>query len=251
MNRTPPSSNRNGADPSGRGPSGRGPQSNERHRPVQPDPRRPARGVPQPRSSTPTLARRVLPVVAIGGAAGALIMALDHPGGTRTASAAALGAATSDSVVVDDSSNKQIAPADSTVAVSTTVPAAPRVIRSTAPSSSRPSSAPSSSTPTTVTAAGLSSSGSCVSYKGQTEYNRFGAVEVQASVSSSGKICSVKVIQLPGDRHSRRINDYAVPLLNKQAMRAQSADIRGVSGATYTTIGYIDSLQSIIDAATR
>ena len=70
-------------------------------------------------------------------------------------------------------------------------------------------------------------------------------------MSSSGKICSVKVIQLPGDRHSRRINDYAVPLLNKQAMRAQSADIRGVSGATYTTIGYIDSLQSILDAATR
>ena len=58
------------------------------------------------------------------------------------------------------------------------------------------------------------------------------------------------VLQSPSGGKSTRINDYAVPILNKQAMAAQGTNINGVSGATYTTIGYIDSLQAIIDAAT-
>ncbi len=46
-----------------------------------------------------------------------------------------------------------------------------------------------------------------------------------------------------------RINSQAVPILNQETVQAQSAQIDTVSGATYTSDGYIKSLQSAIDAA--
>ena len=51
------------------------------------------------------------------------------------------------------------------------------------------------------------------------------------------------------DRKDQEINSYAVPILNQEAVDAQSANIDMVSGATYTSQGYIESLQSAIDQA--
>jgi uncharacterized protein with FMN-binding domain len=48
-----------------------------------------------------------------------------------------------------------------------------------------------------------------------------------------------------------RINSSAVPTLNQEVVQAQSAHIDAVSGATYTSAGYVQSLQSAIDAAHR
>jgi len=198
---------------------------------------RPTGSKQHPARRSPTLARRVLPVIALGGAAGALVMALDRPAGAGSGSTS--GLAPTRAVTVIDSSGSG--------GVESPVPAVPQ--RSTRGTGGGTSS---SSAPPTVAATVAPVSGStCRSYKGPTQYNRFGAVQVQASVSSSGKICSVKVIELPTDNRSVRINNRAVPVLNKQAMAAQSAAINGVSGATYTTAGYIDSLQAIIDVATR
>jgi len=206
---------------------------------------RPTGSKQHPARRSPTLARRVLPVIALGGAAGALVMALDRPAGAGSGSTSGLEQVASDTtaptraVTVIDSSGSG--------GVESPVPAVPQ--RSTRGTGGGTSS---SSAPPTVAATVAPVSGStCRSYKGPTQYNRFGAVQVQASVSSSGKICSVKVIELPTDNRSVRINNRAVPVLNKQAMAAQSAAINGVSGATYTTAGYIDSLQAIIDVATR
>jgi uncharacterized protein with FMN-binding domain len=77
---------------------------------------------------------------------------------------------------------------------------------------------------------------------------RWGNVQVEAVVSSSGQLCDVKAIQSP-DSHGRsvRINDQALPILHTEAMEAQSADINVVSGATVTSVGYQRSLQSILD----
>ena len=47
------------------------------------------------------------------------------------------------------------------------------------------------------------------------------------------------------------INDYAVPILNQEAVQAGSAEIDAVSGATVTSDGYIGSLQSALDQAHR
>lgn len=80
--------------------------------------------------------------------------------------------------------------------------------------------------------------------------NKWGPVQVQASFNADGSLASVDVIQSPfSDRKSVQINDRAVPLLNSEALTLQSARVDSVSGATYTSVDYEQSLQSAIDAA--
>ncbi|MEU7063919.1 FMN-binding protein [Streptomyces sp. NPDC053429] len=78
---------------------------------------------------------------------------------------------------------------------------------------------------------------------------RYGTVQVSA-VLDHGKITSVKVLQAP-DRRGRdqEISSYALPRLTDEAIGAQSAHIDAVSGASYTSQGYIQSLQSALDQA--
>ena len=83
---------------------------------------------------------------------------------------------------------------------------------------------------------------------GLTIDTRWGPVQVEAVVSASGRICDVGAIQSPNSHgRSVRINDEALPILHTEVIRAQSANINGVSGATVTSIGYQRSLQSILD----
>ncbi|MEU4223982.1 FMN-binding protein [Nonomuraea sp. NPDC026600] len=78
---------------------------------------------------------------------------------------------------------------------------------------------------------------------------RWGPVQVQISVTG-GKISSVQVLQAPNEnRRDVEINNTALPILQEETMSAQSAQIDSVSGATYTSDGYIQSLQSAIDRA--
>jgi uncharacterized protein with FMN-binding domain len=101
-----------------------------------------------------------------------------------------------------------------------------------------------------TTAAGSTDTSSRTSsYTGDVVDTRFGPVQVQISVAN-GKITAVDAVQYPdGDGHSQRINSYAVPTLNSEALAAQSAQIDSVSGATYTSDAYVQSLQSALDAA--
>ncbi len=78
---------------------------------------------------------------------------------------------------------------------------------------------------------------------------RFGPVQVQLTVTG-GKVTAVDVLQVPnGERRDQLINSRAVPILNSEAVSAQSAKIDAVSGATVTSDAYIQSLQSAIDKA--
>ena len=78
---------------------------------------------------------------------------------------------------------------------------------------------------------------------------RFGPVQVQITVAG-GKITAADVLQVPmRDRKDQMINSQAVPILNQETVSAQSAKIDTVSGATYTSDGYAQSLQSAIDKA--
>ncbi|MEO7448883.1 MAG: FMN-binding protein [Humibacillus sp.] len=86
-------------------------------------------------------------------------------------------------------------------------------------------------------------------YSGDAVDTRFGPVQVQIIVAG-GTITAVDVLQVPmSDRHDQMINSQAVPIYNDETVRAQSASIDVVSGATYTWQGYTQSLQSAIDAA--
>ncbi|PGH42774.1 FMN-binding protein [Micromonospora sp. WMMA1996] len=84
---------------------------------------------------------------------------------------------------------------------------------------------------------------------GSVAQTRWGPVQVRITVSG-GKITDVAAVQVPdGNHRDQEINDYAVPILRQEALAAQSARIDTVSGATVTSDGYRESLQSAIDAA--
>ena len=67
---------------------------------------------------------------------------------------------------------------------------------------------------------------------------------------TNGEISAVDAVEYPTAKaRDVQINQRAVPLLNQEALAAQSANIHTVSGATYTSRGYVTSLQSALDKA--
>jgi uncharacterized protein with FMN-binding domain len=98
-----------------------------------------------------------------------------------------------------------------------------------------------SATPGTTSATAASGT-----YTGSAIQTRYGIVQVQVTVSS-GKITNVQMLQYPSsDPHSSQISQYALPTLIQEALQAQSAQVNAVSGATYTSQGFVQSLQSAI-----
>ncbi len=84
---------------------------------------------------------------------------------------------------------------------------------------------------------------------GQVVQTPFGTVQVQVTISA-GKITDITALQLPNDRQrSAEISSIVEPMLKSEALAAQSAQIDLVSGATYTSNGYAQSLQSALDQA--
>jgi uncharacterized protein with FMN-binding domain len=76
-----------------------------------------------------------------------------------------------------------------------------------------------------------------------------GPMQVQLTLSGS-KITKVTLLQRTNDgAESDEIDATAIPKLTSETLTAQSADIDAVSGATYTSSGYIQSLQSALDKA--
>jgi uncharacterized protein with FMN-binding domain len=77
----------------------------------------------------------------------------------------------------------------------------------------------------------------------------FGTVQVQVTLQN-GQITDVQPLQMPNDqRRSQQISQYAAPQLRSEALTAQSAQVDSISGATYTSEGYAQSLQSALDQA--
>ena len=110
------------------------------------------------------------------------------------------------------------------------------------PSTTSGSSSSSSSSSTT-------SSGGSGTYTGQSVDTRWGPVQVQITVEN-GKITAAQAVVYPQENpRDQEINAYAVPQLNSEVVKSQSGSIDAVSGATVTSDGYIQSLQSAIDQA--
>lgn len=106
-------------------------------------------------------------------------------------------------------------------------------------------------TPAPTTASGNGSGTSSSGAKtidGQVVSTRYGDVQVEVVVSG-GKIQDVVALQLPTGRRSGQISTYVAPILHQEALQAQSAKIDLVSGATYTSDAYTQSLQSALDQA--
>jgi uncharacterized protein with FMN-binding domain len=75
----------------------------------------------------------------------------------------------------------------------------------------------------------------------------YGPVQVQLVVKGS-KIVTVSVLQQPTSTiHDIQIGQFAFPRLISETLTAQSGKVDAVSGATYTSQGYIESLQNAVD----
>lgn len=86
-------------------------------------------------------------------------------------------------------------------------------------------------------------------YDGTAASTQFGPVQVRITVTG-GKITAAEAIQIPtGNPRDQQINASAIPTLNQESVAAQSAKITMASGATYTSGGYVKSLQSALDQA--
>ena len=86
-------------------------------------------------------------------------------------------------------------------------------------------------------------------FTGSAVQTPFGTVQVQVTMQN-GTITDVQALQLPTGRgHTQQVSSYAGPQLRSEVLQAQSANVNTISGATYTSDGYIQSLQSALDQA--
>jgi uncharacterized protein with FMN-binding domain len=106
----------------------------------------------------------------------------------------------------------------------------------------------SSSTTTTRSTSSTSASGSGTrSAVGEAVSFQYGELQVKVS-EHAGRITNVSIARFDiSDPHSESIDEYAVPRLRQEVISAQSAHIDGVSGASYTSQAYEQSVQSALD----
>lgn len=102
------------------------------------------------------------------------------------------------------------------------------------------------STPPTQSNAGTYKDGT---YAGSTEDAYYGNVQIKATIQN-GKIAAVTFVQYP-HTHSTSvyINQQAMPYLEQETITAQSANVNIISGATYTSQAFIQSLSNALSRA--
>ena len=81
-------------------------------------------------------------------------------------------------------------------------------------------------------------------FTGPSVFVNYGNVQVQITVVN-GRITDAIAVKAPGGRNDRYTN-MAVPILKQQTLAAQSANIKGASGASYTSYGWFKSLQGAL-----
>jgi len=120
-------------------------------------------------------------------------------------------------------------------------PVATQQATAAATASTSASATPTATKTTTAAAAPVAKSGT---FTGPSVFVNYGNVQVQITVVN-GVITDAQAIKAPGGRNDRYTN-MAVPILKKQTLAAQSANIKGASGASYTSYGWFKSLQGAL-----
>ena len=126
------------------------------------------------------------------------------------------------------------ATAAATASASATATASP-----TASASQTPTPVKTTAAPTPVTKSGT--------FTGPSIDVKYGFVQVKITVVD-GRITDAVAVKAPSGRNDRYTN-MAVPILKKQTLAAQSANIQGASGASYTSYGWYTSLQGALNQA--
>jgi uncharacterized protein with FMN-binding domain len=106
------------------------------------------------------------------------------------------------------------------------------------------------SAPATADDSGAAGGGSGLTdgtFKGKGVTNPYGTVQVSIKIDGGKITAAAATYPLTGN--SATINPSAVAQLKEETLKAQSADINAVSGATFTSKSYVESLQAALDAA--
>jgi len=178
-----------------------------------------------------TLTLGTLPVVAVpaGPSTSSVITGPAAPSSTVATSSAATLARSSTTAPPRSRSTSAAPPAT----------AAPATNPPTTAASTTPAP-PTTNPPTTVLPPTKTATGAAVNYG-------YGVLSVSATVSGT-KLTDVAIASINdgGNFRSESIDQQAVPILEQEALQAQSASIQGVSGASYTSAGFQQSLQSAL-----
>jgi len=186
-----------------------------------------------------------------GGTVGGLgaVLAITPPqltssGSINIAGGSAIGSTgTSSSASASSSSSSTTKAVATATATKTSKPVATKKATPAATKTSSGTTATASATPTAAatTAAPAAKSGT---FTGPAVFVNYGTVQVKITVAN-GRITDAVAVQAPSGRNDRYTN-MAVPILKQQTLAAQSANIKGASGASYTSYGWFKSLQGAL-----
>ena len=154
---------------------------------------------------------------------------LNIPGGTAVGSVSTTASASSSPSTQTTQSSKPVATKKASAKPSATASA---VAPADAPATQAPATSPAAINGT---------------FTGPSVNVNYGNVQVQITVVN-GRITDAKAVKAPSGKNDRYTN-MAVPVLKQQTLAAQSANIKGVSGASYTSYGWFTSLQGAMAQA--
>ena len=191
-----------------------------------------------------------------GGTVGGLgaVLAITPPqltssGGLNIAGGAAMGSTGTTTAAASSSTSTSTKAVATAAATKTAKPVATKKATAkatSAASASATATATHSATPTAAATTAAASSGQGVTgtFTGPAVFVNYGTVQVKITVQN-GKIVDAVAVQAPSGRNDRYTN-MAVPTLKQQTLAAQSANIKGASGASYTSYGWFKSLQGAL-----
>jgi uncharacterized protein with FMN-binding domain len=181
------------------------------------------------------------------------VMAITPPqltssGALNIAGGAAGGSTATTASASSSTSTKAVSTASATTATKSAKPVATKkataAAKATASASASASASATKSATPTAAATTVSSKGVNGTFTGPAVFVNYGTVQVRITVVN-GKITDAVAVQAPSGRNDRWTN-MALPILKQQTLAAQSANIQGASGASYTSYGWYKSLQGAL-----
>jgi uncharacterized protein with FMN-binding domain len=142
------------------------------------------------------------------------------------------------------SSASASSPSTSTSATATTKPVATKKATATATKATSTQSATATPSAAATTAAPAATGIKDGTFTGPSVNVNYGNVQVKITVVN-GRITDAVAVKAPSGKNDRYTN-MSVPVLKQQTLKAQSANIQGVSGASYTSYGWFTSLQGAL-----
>jgi len=161
-------------------------------------------------------------------------------GSTGTTSTASASSSTSTKAVATTAATKSAKPVATKKATAKATAAATAAASASATATATHSATPTAAA-TTAAAAPAAKNGT---FTGPAVFVNYGTVQVKITVQN-GKIVDAVAVQAPSGRNDR-YTQMAVPILKQQTLAAQSANIKGASGASYTSYGWYKSLQGAL-----